>query len=881
MSMNLRRYYRVVLGLSVWVSVSWGAVALEAQIPDADQKLTEGWRAYQQGDYEMGIGHWKEAQALYRQSQRTDGQIDALRSQSIALRAMGSYSIALDRLQQAIGLAREMDDQFRLMALYEDLAVLLTLTRDFAGSSANSIKIRTIGESEGYPIDTGVPPDAEFFLNESLAMAQALGDRRAEASIYNNLGNYLSTKAYFKRAQESYLIAAQLALEEHNAPLQAQALMNATMATINATGPDHRGDNETAAGQTASIPPLPQADPAAGRLETAAALVEQTLGAVSQLEATHDKVFLLVAVGRAQDLLSERSAGSGDGWIQASFDTYRSALTLAGQLLDRRGACYALEGLAGLYEQVGRYDEALQAANKAAAIAQQSSMVTTLYRLQWQQGRLLRHQNRPQQAISAYRRAVRNLSLIQPQATFGLGNQFPGPETTTSFHKEAGPVLFQYADLLLERTDSLAPDSPEAQSLMREAIYTLERLKTAELADYFQDQCIAQVPEEEIQALARDTAVIYHVPLDNRTEILVDLPVGPGPVPPPEPSQGGSNGQVHPGYMGVNEAAGPHTGIRSRLFKFTVPVGRDQLKETVDRFRYDLGDLTSNRHLSHANDLYDWLIAPIEALLQQHQIEVLVFVPDGPLRSVPMAALYDGQQFLVERYATAVTPGLTLTNPKTLEEIKLRLLICGLTGQDGDQRLPHVPIEIEKLEQCFENPVVLTDERFTMQQIEDQVRKTPFSIVHIASHGKFGGYDDQGQPVRAYLLVYHSGQEDGKMTLTDLERLINMARYRDQPIELLTLSACETAMGDDRAALGLAGIAVKAGARSALATLWSVADESTAQLMAEFYRQIRNRPDLSKAKALQQAQLSLMKNQEYAYDDPYFWSPFLVIGNWQ
>jgi CHAT domain-containing protein len=140
-------------------------------------------------------------------------------------------------------------------------------------------------------------------------------------------------------------------------------------------------------------------------------------------------------------------------------------------------------------------------------------------------------------------------------------------------------------------------------------------------------------------------------------------------------------------------------------------------------------------------------------------------------------------------------------------------------------------------------------------------------MVHIASHGHFAAEVEQ-----SFLLT-----AQGKLTLERLGQIIGRLRFRDQPLELLTLSACETARGDDRAALGLAGVAIKAGARSALATLWLVADDAAAILMTEFYRHLQV-PGMSRARALQQAQILLLKHAQYA--DPFFWAPFLLINNW-
>jgi len=141
-------------------------------------------------------------------------------------------------------------------------------------------------------------------------------------------------------------------------------------------------------------------------------------------------------------------------------------------------------------------------------------------------------------------------------------------------------------------------------------------------------------------------------------------------------------------------------------------------------------------------------------------------------------------------------------------------------------------------------------------------------VVHIASHGKF-----DKDPRKTFLLTY-----DGKLTMNDLEQLIGMSKFRKEPVELLTLSACQTAAGDDRAALGLAGVALKAGARSAIATLWFINDEATSELVADFYRQQSVNPSFSKAQALQQAQINMLKQEQYKH--PAYWAPFLLIGNW-
>ena len=191
----------------------------------------------------------------------------------------------------------------------------------------------------------------------------------------------------------------------------------------------------------------------------------------------------------------------------------------------------------------------------------------------------------------------------------------------------------------------------------------------------------------------------------------------------------------------------------------------------------------------------------------------------------------------------------------------------GLTKSvQGFPPLTHVGEELDAIHQAYGGRV-LKDEEFRLTNLQQALSSVPYSIVHIASHGQFAGTVDN-----TFLLTF-----DDKLTLDRLERLMALSQYRELPVELLTLSACQTAAGDERAALGLAGIAVKAGARSAVATLWSTNDRASFLLVAAFYQQLQDRR-LSKAKALQQAQLTLLADRRYGH--PGYWSPFLLIGNW-
>jgi CHAT domain-containing protein len=197
----------------------------------------------------------------------------------------------------------------------------------------------------------------------------------------------------------------------------------------------------------------------------------------------------------------------------------------------------------------------------------------------------------------------------------------------------------------------------------------------------------------------------------------------------------------------------------------------------------------------------------------------------------------------------------------------LKVLALGLTSAaQGFPALPYVGSELESLQDLY-GATLLLNKDFNLPAVEASMLKETFTIVHIASHGQF-----DRDVEKTFLLTF-----DGKLTMNRLDQCVGFFRFREKPLELLTLSACQTAAGDDRAALGLAGVAVKAGARSALASLWFINDQASSLLVEEFYRQLRE-AKVSRAVALQRAQLKLLA--DFRYDHPGYWSPFLLINDW-
>jgi CHAT domain-containing protein len=262
--------------------------------------------------------------------------------------------------------------------------------------------------------------------------------------------------------------------------------------------------------------------------------------------------------------------------------------------------------------------------------------------------------------------------------------------------------------------------------------------------------------------------------------------------------------------------------------------------------------------------LREWLVTPVEATLKQQKITTIFFVPDGPLRLIPLSALKNDTHYLVEEYAVATLPGLSQFDVAPGHQGAERVLLAGVSESvQGFERLPGVESELRQLGKQFDAPAMLND-RFSLSEFRREMQRHEYRIVHIASHGEFGG-----TPEKSFLLTY-----DRKLTMNDL--LATLSTRGGEPIDLLSLSACHTAEGDDRAPLGLGGVAIKAGVSSALGSLWMVSDKAAERMIPKFYAGLEDKK-LGKAEALRQAQLDILQQTDMKH--PFFWAPFIIMGN--
>ena len=783
---------------------------------------TQGKLQLATGQLQEAIETWQQASKLYHSVSLAEGLAGKIRSEinrAGAMQALGLYRQALKTLTQVEASLQDQPD-----------------------SSLKATGLLSLGKAE---LALGNLEESREILEESERIARGVGDARGRSAALLSLGNTARARQNAEAALGFYREAA-IASADSLTRLQAQLNELGLLVEIEPGNTNVSELLPQIESALAGLPPSRQRITA--RINFAQSLMNLAIageGWTDKLSGKHQYFDARTvctenfsSIGCASSTIDAEAVDSDGLTSKPSLENSAArqlalAVQEARSLQDRRAESYAIGQLGKLYEGSGQYREALELTESAARVAEEINAADIAYQWQWQLGRVLKAQNNIEGAIAAYSEAVNTLQSLRGELTA------VNPDVQFSFRETVEPVYRQFVALLLQEQEP-------SQKNLQQAREAIESLQLAELDNFFQDACLDAQPQQ-IEEFDPAAATIYPIMVGDAIEVILSLPGKP------LRHYSTSSGSTSSG----STSSGSTT---SEAVSSTVAKMRQSLRRTS----------FEQERLPVAQKIYNWLIRPAEEDLAASGIETLVFVLDGELRNLPMAALHDGERYLIEKYGVVLTPGLQLLPSQKLAPEKLSILTAAL-GQ-ARQGFPAIPGVIEEISQIQEEfpAEVLLDAEFTNKSLQEQIAAVPFPVVHLATHGQFSSKAEE-----TFILTW-----DNKIKVADLHDLLSARRsWESNPIELFVLSACETAAGDDRAALGLAGIAVRSGARSTLATLWQVNDDSTALFMAQFYRELAKQPAPSKAEALRRAQLALLEQSPYRH--PYFWAPFVLVGNWQ
>ncbi|MBW4623268.1 MAG: CHAT domain-containing protein [Cyanosarcina radialis HA8281-LM2] len=795
--------------------------------PDSREKLKalaqtldiQGYLQRETGQGVEALDTWQQATEIYRQIGDRENLDRSKINQAKIMQELGMHPRSCKLLLEVFDRDITVKDCQQLGELTPtELTATLQKIENKPPALTTATGLRSLGDLLRF---VGNLEQSEIILASSLNVAQKSNNSEEQAATYLSIGNTaqaLAEREQVRRKQENY---RQKAL---NAYSQAAKL-----------SPSVTTQQEAQLNQLSLLVKLQ-------KYSEAEELWRSLSSQLASLPPSHSRIYLQINFARS----SIETFSSQESAVRLNFREIDNILANAAQqariLGDKRAEAYALGNRGRLYELPTANRDLSQAekfTRDAIGVTSSFTAPDIAYQFFWQLGRIHQAQGDTEGAIAAYTKSFNALQSLRGDLVA------INPEVQFNFRESVEPVYRQLVELDLQFAAKLkqAGKDKESQKYLTQARTVIESLQLAELNNFFREACVEANPKQ-IDKIDRNAAVIYPIILSDRLEVILSLP------------------DREPSF-------------------YTTQVSQQQLEEKVERLQRSLLSSESivSDFLPLYQEAYNWLIQPLEAELANSQIETLVFVLDGDLRNIPMAVLHDGKQYLVEKYAIALTPGLQLLNPQPVADIKLTALTAGLSKirQDfelhqGFDNLDEVPIELRQIQEIGLSDRSLLDETFTSSAIEREIIASRFPVVHLATHAQFSSKAEN-----TFILSW-----DNRININQLRNLLRSDKIdRRIPIELLVLSACQTASGDKRATLGLAGIAVRSGARSTLATLWQVVDPSTARIMSEFYRQLQQakKIGINKAEALRQAQRTLINDEKYSH--PHFWAAFVLVGNWQ
>ncbi|MDZ8053004.1 MAG: CHAT domain-containing protein [Aulosira sp. ZfuVER01] len=832
------------------VNKSITAVAIPSKLPEpyriaeelsnTSDLLQQGKNYYQNGQYTEAAKVWENALNSYQEQKEIVRQIQALNYLASVYKDLGKTQQSQTTIAESLNLLKSFnkpDKQINLLlaqALNTQGTIQLlqgqTETAIDTWKQAAEIYDRT-GDKTGKLISQinqaqglqtlGQYRRAKTLLEALVAELQNQPDSLLKAQGFRSLGVALQTIGDLR--QSNTTLEKSLAIsKQFNSPADVSGVL---FSRGNVAKDLHKYDVALIDYQEAiNLSPEIQAKLVAQlnqfsllvklqRWEAAKALIPAIATNIDSLSPSRPAIY--ARINFAESLMAIERAKENSNAAQTA-QLLAKAIEQAREIKDFRAEAYSLQQLGKLYQQNGQLTDAERLTKQAQKIAQEMDAADLVARTAAQSGTIAKQQGDIKSAIAAYEIAFNHLQFLRSDLVA------INPDVQFDFRESIEPIYRDYVSLLLQKGDD--------QSNLKQARLVIEDLQLAELDNYFKDACVDTHPVA-IDKIDVQAAVIYPIILSDRLEVILSIPNQP-------------------------------------LHHYSTQLSKKQIENTLKHlYSYMSRGYIREESFRLSQKVYKWLIAPAEERLKSSNVKTLVFILDGFLRNLPMAALHDGDRYLIEKYSVALSPGLQLF-PQGLQRQKLGVLAAGLAeARQGFSSLPAVSGEIKEVTTKVASKILL-NAQFTRDSLKKALENQPFPIVHLATHGQFSS-----NPEETFLLTWSD-----RISFLDFDRLFQKRRLGIlEPIELLVMSACQTAAGDNRATLGLAGFALRSGAKSTIASLWSVNDESTANLMKEFYQQLNN-PKLSKAEILRQAQLKIMANPEYQH--PYFWAAFVLVGNW-
>ncbi|MEO0645909.1 MAG: CHAT domain-containing protein, partial [Cyanobacteria bacterium J06650_10] len=717
--------------------------------PNLITQLSEGQQQYESGQISLALQSWRQAAASLEDHPL--GKVIALSYVSIAAQDLGDWTSAETAITQSFALLADAADSETARTVKAQLLNVQgrlqlqqgkpemaweTWTQAELAYAQTDDKLGEIGAqiNQSQALQTmGLYRRARLRLEAVANALQTQPDSKVKAIALKSLGTVFQTAGSLAQSQqyltESLALYQQLGIKYEEAEVLF-SLANTLRLMQEYEAAEQRYQEAEALLPVSLLKTKSQLNRFSLLLESekwqvAQQVLPELFREVDVLPASRQAIFSRVNL--VESLLT-RGNGTQQPitWlsVELTAELLTKGIEQSKTLQDKRAQALALGELSKVYAYTQQWPESQTLAQRALTIAQRDNAQDMAYRWQQQLGKAYHAQGQEADAIASYTDAVETLGNVRRDLLA------TNADVQYSFRETVEPVYRELVSLLL------LPEEASQQALAQ-ARNVIEELQLAEIENYFRSACVDSA-DESIDKLDSSAAIIYPIVLPDRVEVVMSLPE--------QPLRHYRTWQTE---QETNSVIG-------ELYRYLNPI------------------FSEEKRLSLSKEIYDWLISPVEPLLSEHQIQTLVFVLDGQFRRIPMAALYDGNHYLLEKYGVALTPGLRLLGPHFQNPKPLQALMMGLTeSRGGFSALPGVKTEIEQVAASV-NAEVLFDEDFTREKLATEVDRLPFPVLHLATHGQFSSDIEE-----TFLLAW-----DQKISVSDLDGLLRDRKEQASPIEL-------------------------------------------------------------------------------------------------
>ncbi|MBF0452603.1 MAG: CHAT domain-containing protein [Candidatus Magnetomorum sp.] len=796
--------------------------------------IIKGEEFYYQGHLEHAVFNWEEALFILDTEKYIGIYIDTLLNLANIYQSFGNYEKALSAYEKTMPLINKSSDRYRNARFFSNMGELYLF-------------LENVKEGVSY-------------LKKAVDEARQLKNPQILAQVLQKKGDGLTADRYFMGAMIAYEDSLNRIEElSQDSDIHVAALIENIRNQINQARKQLQQTIQQAMTrfQSQNRQDLPYEDYAD---------IIIALDDINQDIQTLLDLFKQDEEQQTVKIYSQRirkEIQTADDFLQPiAFYALTNARQIAEKIQNRRLLAHSHAALSDIYSENHRYTTAINQIRQAVFFAQENNLADILYRFQWKLARLFKKRNNPvyhdsKNAIDTYQMAIDTLNPNDPQCEYN-DNDTDSPSTTKrisiynvrkdllnayptgiSFEKDIKPLYVERVDVLLNQAMNLELSESERKQRVMQAIDTMENLKIAEFKDFFQDECMGKTSEPvisinatQLKQIDPSAAVIYTVFLNDRLIVILITQAG-----------------VH---------------------IYPVLATLEQIHETALQFRKEAQTPQQELYKGYAAQLYTWLIRPMIDTLKINNIKTLLIVPDGVLRLVPFAALYDGFDYLIKQYAVAYLPCITRSSPRWLSRKNATLFFGGLS-QSRHDIMPrfHVETDYKAIEHAMKRLIKIDeylDRSFSKKHVFKAFENNPYEIVHLTSYCDIGASPDD----------FEINAHGKTFKFEDIERLFGISQKTKPGLVIFDYS--RTLPENWNATLLYSGFTIKTGAHSLLLSLWTERNIGASELVPEFYRQLIRTPYQSRAEALRSAQIEIL--EKIAFHHPFFWSGFVLIGDW-